>query len=429
MFAQALGTFRRIVVRHWPALMACYLAGEALHRLFVQLAGMIGGHTTLGGLLVLPLAVAARLGAYVAMYLAVRPSLPALDDDPEGGIRSHARSILTVILPFVIFYTAWGMLNVDLIEFMNVASAIAFQEVGYELDQLGDRGGIISIGVLPVIVLVVALIARIALARYAHRLPTWCLALAAYAELLWTFMLLTVVAQWWTGAKETLAGSAAARWLQSFGDWFALNIAPVAVAWEAVLWIIGILSAVLLLPAAWLAVAGVVYGTRFDDAPPLVDKWLSAVRGTAGTLSRSLLQRFESLWAAVAVVWRGGPVLFGATACAYALWALAERTGMRGVLQLIGGHGTDFWDAFLPLISVGIAVIAEPLRVAIVATAYDAVIARPQAGLDSGGSGLDDDSHVFPDVTGQVQEEGAIGIVGKQEDGEDAVGRDFRPAG
>lgn len=63
--SQALRTFGRILARHWPALMAWYLGGEALHRVLIELAGFVGGHTTLGGLLLLPLAVAARLVAYV----------------------------------------------------------------------------------------------------------------------------------------------------------------------------------------------------------------------------------------------------------------------------------------------------------------------------------------------------------------------------
>jgi hypothetical protein len=54
---QVLRTFGRILAQHWPALIAWYLGGEALHRLLVQLAGFVGGYTTLGGLLLLPITV------------------------------------------------------------------------------------------------------------------------------------------------------------------------------------------------------------------------------------------------------------------------------------------------------------------------------------------------------------------------------------
>lgn len=431
---QAFRTFMRILARHWPALIAWYLGGEAVHQLLVQLAGFVGGHTTLGGLLLLPLAVAAKLVAYVAMYLTVRPSLPHVARPAAEGFREFGRVILVSILPFFAFYSAWGMLEVDLIEFFNIATSIALWDAGFDADQVGDRGGVVSVGVLPIAVLVIALVARLVLSKYGDRLPSWMLGLAAYAEVLWTFMLFTLVGQWLAGARDWFGGTVGMSWLQSVGDWFAVNIEPVAALWEGLLWFIGLVGVILVVPAAWLAVAGIIYGTTFDAAPAVVERGLSALRGTAATLSRTLLQRFESLWAAVAVVWRGGPVLFGAAALAYAAWALAERLGTRGVLELLGGHETWFWSAFLPLITVAIAVVAEPLRVAIVATAYDAVIGRPEAGLDSREVEPETGVHTLPslfdgeaghlvELTGNVEEEGADNILRNEEDGKDLVGR------
>lgn len=431
---QALRTFGRILARHWPALIAWYLAGEAVHQLLLQLAGFVGGYTTLGGLLILPLAVAVRLIAYVAMYLTVRRSLPHVDRPDGGGIfRELGPTILVSILPFFAFYSAWGMLNTDLFEFFNIASSIAFYETNFEADQLTDRGGLVSVGVLPVTVLVIALAARLLFSKYSARLPSWTLALAAYAEVLWTFMFFTLVVQWWGGARQWLEGTVGMSWLRGIGDWFALNIAPVAAIWEGMLWIFGVLAAVLLVPAAWLAVAGVIYGTTFDAAPAAVERGLAALRGTAATLSRTLLQRFESLWAAVAVVWRGGPVIFGSAVLAYALWALLERLGTRGLLRAVGGHESWFWSAFLPLLTIAVAAIAEPLRVALVATAYDAVIARPEAGLDSRESVsaplhgdhpslIDGEARHFGGVSRDIEVEGAGGIRGNDEDRKDLVG-------
>lgn len=418
---QALRTFGRILGRHWPALAAWFLGGEAAHQLLVQLAGFVGGHTTLGGLLILPLAVAAKLVAYVAMYLTVRPSLPHVSRPSEDGIRAFAGAILSSILPFFAFYAAWGMLTADITEFASVASAIALRDAGYELDQIGDRGGLVSVGVLPIAVLVIALAARLAHSRYGDRLPAWTVVVAAYAEVLWTFMLFTLVGQWWADVREWFSGTAGMNWLQNIGDWFAVNIAPIAVLWEGMLWLIGILAAVLIVPAAWLAVAGVIYGTTFDSTPASVRRGFAAMRGTAATLSRTLLQRFETLWAAVAVVWRGGPVLFGTAVLAYAVWAMLERLGTRGALQLIGGHETWFWSAFLPLFTVAIATVAEPLRVALIATAYDAVIERPEAGLDSRPLLLDGEPGDGV-VAGDVEQERSLGVVRDEEDGKDLVG-------
>lgn len=421
--SQALRTFGRILARHWPALMAWYLGGEALHRVLIELAGFVGGLTTLGGLLLLPLAVAARLVSYVAMYLTVRPSLPHSRREDAGGRREFASATLAAILPFFAFYTAWGLLDADQIEFYQIASAIALADSGFQLDQVGDRGGLIAVGALPVTVLVIALVARLLYTRFADRLPRWTVVLAAYTEVLWTFMLFTLVARWWNGVLDWVAGREAVGWLQGIGDWFALNFAPVAVVWEGATWLFGILVAALIVPAAWLTVAGVIFGTTFDSTPPFA-RWSGGVaRGTAMSIARTLVMRLEGLVAAVTVIWRGGPLLFGVYALAYAAWGFAEQSGTRGVLLLVGGHEASFWAGIFPLVTVAVAAVAEPLRVAIVATAYDAVIGRPESGLDTRPSGLDDEAGEVVVAALDVEAERAVGVVGHEEDEQDAVRR------
>ncbi|WP_223622340.1 hypothetical protein [Microbacterium sp. EST19A] len=423
---QALRTFGRILARHWPALIAWYLGGEAVHQLLLQLAGFVGGLTTLGGLLLLPLAVSARLISYVAMYLTVQRSLPhsAPEDgaaEGETGPRRFAQAVLTAILPFFAFSAAWGMIDADLIDFFRIASSIALRDAGYDLDQLGDRGGLVSIGVLPVVVLVIALAVRILIARFGGRLPSWTLIVAAYAEVLWTFMLFTLVGQWWADAKEWIGERAGAVWLEGIGDWFAANLVPVAALWEGALWLVGILVAAVFMPAAWLTIAGVTYGTTFDTTPPVLRRFEESPKGTVSRLTRIVAERFEELWAAVALIWRGGPVIFGCLALAYALWAWAEQLGSRAALGVFGGQEVAFWSSFLPLLLIAVGVIAEPLRVAIVATAFDAVIGRPEAAMGTSDSELDDEPRDLA-VAGDLEHERPIGVVGQQEHGEDGVG-------
>ncbi|WP_300265412.1 hypothetical protein [Microbacterium sp.] len=419
---QALRTFGRILASHWIALAAWYLGGEALHQVLVQVAGFVGGYTSLGGLLLLPLAVAARLVSYIAMYLTVRSALAHAAHPAGGGAREFLAATLAAILPFSAFYAAWGMLAADQNEFFNIAAGIALAETNYEYGALGDRGGLISVGVLPVAVLVIALALRTLHARYSERLPAWTFVVAAYTELLWTFMLFTLVGQWWADVREWLAGRAVTAWLNDIGDWFAGNIVPVAFVWEGALWLVGLLAAVIVVPAGWLAVAGVIYGTTFDTTPPALRRSRAALTGTTAKLVRVLLRRFEDLWAAVSVIWRGGPLLIGAFVLAYALWQLATQAGTRGLLELIGGHDSSFWSAYLPMILVAVAAVAEPVGVAVVATAYDAVIARPEAGLDTEPSGLDDEAdHAVVEI-GDGEGERAGRVIRQEEDSEDVVG-------
>jgi hypothetical protein len=356
------------------------------------------------------------------MYLTVQPSLAHSAPEGDRDYRVFGAAILAAILPFFAFYAAWGMLDADQSAFFRIASDIALRDAGYDFDLLGDRGGLVSVGILPVAVLLIALAVRLILARGGSERRGWVLALAAYAEVLWTFMLFTLVGQWWGDARGWIDDRAAAAWLGGVAEWVAAHVAPVAFLWEGLLWAIGLIAAVVLVPAAWLTVAGVIYGTEFDTSPRVIREGRAALRGAMATLARSLLERLESLWAAVALVWRGGPVLFGTIALAYAVWSLAEQWGSRGILVLIGGQEPVFWAAFLPLVLLAVAAVAEPLRVALIATAFDTVIGIPEAGLDVPESGGDDETGDHSFGVGDVEGEGPLGIVGEQEDRENLIG-------
>ena len=366
-------TFGAIVGQHGLALMAWYLAGDAAHRALLQLAGFVGSYTTLGGLLLLPLAVGARLVAYVAMYLTVRPSLTTTDRLAKPGVRPFLHAVGVAILPFTIFYTAWGLLESDQTAFIRIAMSNALLQTGYGVDEaFGDRGGFLAVGWLPVTILLVAFVIRSVLGRVSSRLPTAAAIVGSYAELVWVFMFFTMVVQWLAQLTSWFSTRAGVVWLVEIGDALAINAPPVAAAWEGLLQLVTLAITALIVPGAWLAIAAVIYGARLT---PLVLQ-LHPRHGRIVALFRPFARRVEDLWAAVSAIWRGGPLIFGAFALVYALWAFAERGVARGTLALIGAHEPDFWQAVLPFALLAVAMVAEPLRVAIVATACDAVLAR-----------------------------------------------------
>lgn len=427
--------FFTILGRHGITLMAWYLGGDAVHRALLQLAGFVGSYTTLGGLLILPLAVGARLVAYVAMYLTVRPAL-RMPGSAEPGLRSFVRAVAVAILPFTIFYTAWGLLESDQTAFVRIAMSNALAETGYGVDidiALGDRGGFLPVGVVPLTILIVAFVIRSVLSHFQSRLPVGVAALGAYAELVWVFMFFTMVAQWLAQLMAWLSTRAGVVWLVELGDAFAISVPPVAMAWEGIIQFVGLAMAALVVPGAWLAIAAVIYGAQFEAVSIRVpDRY-----GRFIALMRPFARRVEDLRAAVSAIWRGGPLIFGAFALTYALWALAEVAVTRGVAAIIGAHEADFWQAVWPFVLVGVAAIAEPIRVAIVATACDAVLARnasphmpdapiavsvSDARVAEGESDRDDEAydavvnrHVIPEIPGDIG--------GKQENGQDGVAR------
>ena len=95
----------RLAGAHWPALVAWFLAGWLARYLLIELAAVVGASALLGGLLIMPLAILARLISFVAMFLVLRPGMPHLqrfgDGTPEtrrSRTRRHRRADRNVAL-------------------------------------------------------------------------------------------------------------------------------------------------------------------------------------------------------------------------------------------------------------------------------------------------------------------------------------------
>ena len=114
-----LTTIGRVLRDHWPALLAWYVAGTLGHYWAIELAGVVGAYTDVGGVLLQPFAPLAKLISYVAMLLVVRDGLRHLGvlaprpDDPRERRRDFGRALLGGIVPFVAFYTAYSYLAED----------------------------------------------------------------------------------------------------------------------------------------------------------------------------------------------------------------------------------------------------------------------------------------------------------------------------
>ena len=85
-------TALRAAARNWPALLAWFLAGWIARILLLQLAGWLGANQGVYGLLVLPLAVLARLASYVAMFLVLRAELPHFPETESRAARASSRA-------------------------------------------------------------------------------------------------------------------------------------------------------------------------------------------------------------------------------------------------------------------------------------------------------------------------------------------------
>lgn len=377
----------RLAAAHWPALLAWFLAGWLARYLLIELAAWVGASTLLGGLLIMPLAILARLISFVAMFLVLRPGMPNLQ--AAKGAEQNATSgflpaLLASILPFFAFYAAWGFLRDDMhqysrgaIENFTAQNAFTTGTSFSEIDQL-------SFDAITISLIVVAFAGRWALARYASRLPRWCALIGVYLEAIWVFMSVYLIADvigtitTWFDTRQAMV------WLDDMRGWLAEFASPLIWVWDTAARAVGEVGVLVLLPLAWLTIAGVIYGhalpARTVAAPaPLtaarqryehtVPAWL---RRRLGDLGMQFVRRFRPVWRAMRTIWHAGAIPMGVYILAYTIVAALHGWLTWGIIAAIGPHDLrTFWMIVDALIAFAVMLVLEPVRVTLVAAAYD----------------------------------------------------------
>lgn len=385
----------RVLRMRWPGLLAWYLAGTIVHYWVIQLAGVVGAYTSTGGLLILPIAVLARLISMVGMLLMVRDGLRSLQavaplpESPADRRRSFLTALLASILPFFAVYYAQKMLTDDVRLYGLRALQKNSEEIGATLgtDRTFDPGDNIldlSFGVWTVLIIVVAFAVRWAWGRWSDRLPRLLAVVAVYAEIVWVFFSvillqnLTGAVSDWVDSRAAMAWLGAAR--ATLAGWFP----PIVWLGDALGGLISQAGPVLLAPLAWLTVAGVVYGQaivaeKLQIRHRLVTQLRERVAHVPNPVVRRLRDlgtdlgsRFLPIWRAILLMWRAGPVVIASYALLYTIVIVAETWLRFGLTRAIGPHDTDlFWGVFGTAIFLLPPLIIEPIRMALVAGAYD----------------------------------------------------------
>ena len=393
-----IGTAGRLLAAHWPALLAWYLVGTLGRYVGLQVAGFVGGYTAIGGILLLPLAILAKLVSVVAMFLVLRDGMSRLSavaplpPTPRARREAFRDALLSAILPFMAVYAALGFLVEDVASYLDTALEV---KLGRELTAavggvtVDTSGTVDRLSWEPwtIAVVVLAIAGRWAWKRWSGVLPRWTAIGATYLEGLWVFLTVYFVGEAlgqvaaWVDSRQAIA------WVGDAREWIGGVFAPLGWAWDAVLWVIGEAGAVMLLPLAWLTIAGVVYGQAI--APQGV-RWRgrlvtrsSALYGSVPERVRRRLtdlgagvgSRFRPMWNAIVLMWRSGPILIGGYVLVFTLLLLLEGWLRIGLTRLVGPHDLDdFWIVFYVPLMLVVPLIVEPLRTIVIAAAYDATV-------------------------------------------------------
>jgi hypothetical protein len=404
----------RLVASHWPVLLTWYLLGYLAHYLILTFAAFVGSVSAVAAFFILPLAVLARLMSFVLMFLALRGGMVALQaarrealDEAQAATSPAPASrfaqfwdILTVsILPLVAFYAAWGFLTGDL----NDYAAQSLMQSWGPIDPIFGRGLTVGLNWLTIGITVAAFIGRTALKRGAARLPSWTRMVAAYLETVWVFLTAVVVSQvigeigYWISTRSIVT------WWESLRVTLLEAFAPLAFAWDAVDWLIAETTAIVLLPLAWLTIAGVVYGraiaaqklaiapasgrvgTLYGRARTRVGGLPQWVRARGTELGNEFVGRFKPLTASIVLIWRAGAIPLGLFVLSYSLLEAGGAWLGAGLIDAIGPHGIDFWYAMSPMLVFIVALAIEPFRIALIAAAYDHSLAALEQRRDAQG--------------------------------------------
>lgn len=308
--------------------------------------------------------------------------------------RAFTDALLGGILPFVAFYAAWGYLREDAQAYfsrlLEINTGLIMETIGTDAERAGDAAvGELSFGPLTIAIIVVAFAGRWLWKRYRARLPRGLAAIAVYLEVLWVYLSVTLIADALNTVTSWVQTRQGSVWLGELREWVGAQLVPVAWIWDGIEWFLGEVGGIVLLPLAWLTIAGVIYGqavapqtarlsggivlraqARYNTLP-------SRLRARLQDIWSDLIARFQPIGRAILLMWRAGPVLIGTYILLFTVLLWLDGALELGITRVIGPNDLGgFWMLNEPLIFLAVPLIIEPLRVVLVASAYDAVIGR-----------------------------------------------------
>ncbi|MFC7326157.1 hypothetical protein [Marinactinospora rubrisoli] len=393
--------------RHWALLLCVYAAGTTLHDLLIRLMVRLNGVHPVAGLAGLSVSVLVTLTTTIVMFHLLRPALPTLDAElvpsrrraagGTGGFAERERRVVDAvamaILPFLLFYSAWGMFVEEFREY-SITIGNTDGIVGYtgitDIDAMG----------LPMAIALVSLSGRSLLEKlYARTRNVWLGVLTALFEANWMFFAVFSVAQLtgdavdWVGQRVVVAELRAAAqdslgWLAGVSSLPLDTSVPAALRAAAGMW--PHLKDGLVGPLLWLTIVAVVFGAEIDRAEALFRKGGRAdrvrraasrlpemVRGVGRFAGRDLREKYTPFLNAFRFILRVSPVFYLSFCLYYGLLELGFAWLERGVYRLVGPHEfLAWWWPWLTPIEFAVDALHEVLRVCLLAATFEITLRR-----------------------------------------------------
>lgn len=389
----------RLLLRYWPQLLLLAVIGVLLHDLLIDAAARAGMENALFGMVILSLVVLAKLAIIVMMFSVPRPSLSGFaalgQRQAEAPSKAERRSnhILAVtaaaILPFFIYYAAWGFLGDTVREYSRIAlSRVPFGESAHFLDLLQARWLVASI--------VVCWLIRW-FAKYMNQrasVPYWRFLIVA-CDASWVFIGLYGIGIYKDQLIEKLgAGTFAAS---SFigAAWAAAETFRPAEFEPPGFWTeLQSLFFFALLPMVWLVMAAIINGYEVTNPgkpamaltakPPTWRKWLGDFVGHFFGGYRS---RYAPVWKCVRLTLAAGPATLLSFIVAYQLITWIGAWAWIIITRWIGAADLVTWQMLADPISIFIGspsdldggIVLDTVRICLLAAVLDYAVSSEKA--------------------------------------------------
>lgn len=387
--------------RFWPQLLLIGATGYIARDLLLDAAVAVGLQHPVGGMVVLSLVVLTKLMVVVLMFLALRPGMPALAalrQEAYSASGSSARPaagdhMLAVtaaaILPFFVYYAAWGFLGDTVREY----SRLALQRVPFG-ERLNIFNFVQSQGMIASIVACWAIrwLAKRMNAR--ARRPYWRLLIVA-ADATWIFIGLYALSVWkndligWIGAGsilQSLNGQLPSLGMAAHaaGGFTPVEFRPPLFDQLQSLFFYA------LLPLVWLVMAAIINGYELSAAttPPAMgasraDTWRKWLRDFVKHFVGGYRSRYQPIWTCLRLTLSTGLATLLTFVIAYRALNWLGAWLWYGATRLIGAEDLATWQVIANGLALFIGspsdldggILLDAMRIALLAAVLEYAVA------------------------------------------------------
>lgn len=395
-----------LVWRYWAPLLCVYTVGMLAHSLLMRgLVAFSNVDPTLS-LAGLGLTLLVTLVTFVVMFQLVRPSLRTIDSElsaepvrrqKKTGFAERERRVVDgvalAILPFLLFYGAWGLIA----EEYNVYSISLLNTEG--LEAFAEPTGLSWYG-MPLAVAVVAWILRRVCGRFFDTTRNPVLGvLTALFEGVWMFMfvfslghLISQGQTWltsrvaWAAVQESVAVP-----VDGLGTMIDIPDLSVTVgAAVASLW--ASLKAGVAGPLLWLTIAAVIYRAEVDehddylreprtrgDLGRVADKAIKAGKAFGEVIGKDLYGKYTPCLNALRFVLGVGPVFYLTFCLAFVVLDAGFSQIGRAVYVVMGPGSFDAeWWPWLQPVDFVVDAVHMVLRVCLLGAAFEIALRKAE---------------------------------------------------